>query len=71
MDDARYGVIYFSLGSLVETSAIIEDRLARELAQLFGKLKQRVLWKWEKSFTNLSDNIKISKWFPQQDILSE
>jgi len=39
---------------------------------VFGRLKQRVIWKWEDdSMTDLPPNVKTSKWLPQQDILSK
>jgi glucuronosyltransferase len=38
---------------------------------VFSKLKQKILWKWETTETmeGLPDNVKLSKWLPQQDIL--
>ncbi len=37
---------------------------------VFGKLKQRVLWKWEtENMPDKPDNVKLVKWAPQQDIL--
>ena len=38
---------------------------------IFSKLKQRVLWKFEdESIKNLPKNILIKKWLPQTDILA-
>lgn len=40
------------------------------LLNVFSKLKQQVLWKWEsESMPNLPANVKLSKWLPQQDLL--
>lgn len=37
----------------------------------FGKLKERVLWKYEnETLPNNPGNIKISSWIPQRDILA-
>ncbi|CAL4062136.1 unnamed protein product, partial [Meganyctiphanes norvegica] len=64
------GFIFFSLGSVVKPSDMPENtRLI--LVKVLGSLKQRVLWKWDKdNMEDLPSNVKISKWLPQQDILS-
>ncbi len=37
---------------------------------VFSKLKQRVVWKWENdTMENQPENVKLSYWLPQQDIL--
>lgn len=37
---------------------------------VFSRLKQRVVWKWEGEIpANVSSNVKLSKWLPQQDLL--
>ena len=37
----------------------------------FGKLKQKVLWKYEnETLPDNPGNIKIGSWFPQRDILA-
>ena len=41
------------------------------LISVFGKLKQRVIWKWEtESMEDKPDNLLLSSWLPQQDILA-
>ena len=36
----------------------------------FGKLKQKVLWKWETEIMdNKPSNVMLHKWLPQQDVL--
>ncbi|EDW66953.1 UDP-glycosyltransferase UGT5 [Drosophila virilis] len=64
------GVIYFSLGSNVKSKDLpVETR--NMLMMVFGGLKQRVLWKFEDDqLPNKPDNVFISKWFPQPDILA-
>lgn len=70
VNDAPYGVIYFSLGSIVKTSNLPSAQ-RDGLLRAFSKLKERVLWKWEDpDLPGKSDNVMISKWFPQQDLLA-
>ena len=71
MNDAKDGVIYFSLGSNLQMSDMATDNKFEAFLSVFKDLKQRVLWKWEKDFPLKPDNVKISKWFPQQDILGK
>ncbi|XP_058818775.1 UDP-glycosyltransferase UGT5-like [Topomyia yanbarensis] len=70
MDEAEHGVIYFSLGAYMQSSAMpIEKRLT--LLKVFGKLKQRVIWKFETDqIGSIPKNVMISKWAPQNDILA-
>lgn len=70
LDTAPNGAIYFSMGSNIQSASLpIEKRLA--IINVFAKLKQRVLWKWEDSkVPNLSANVMTSKWLPQEDILA-
>lgn len=68
LDSAKDGVIYFSMGSNLKSADIpLEKRNA--LLKVFGKLKQKVLWKFETEDVALPKNVKIQKWLPQQDIL--
>ncbi|GLV31320.1 UDP-glycosyltransferase family 49 member B2 [Carabus blaptoides fortunei] len=70
LDDAPNGVVYFSLGSNIKSS-LLSKKLKQEICNTFNELPYRVLWKFEQSnFTKLSNNVKIAKWLPQQDILS-
>lgn len=69
MDSAEHGVIYFSLGSVVKSSKMPQETVSLLLSEL-AKLKQTVLWKWEDDqLPNLPKNVKVKKWFPQNDIL--
>nr|CAI5816849.1 unnamed protein product [Callosobruchus analis] len=70
MDSAKEGVIYFSLGSNIKPSMMGEDKKMAILKSL-GKLKQKVLWKWdEDTIPGKPANVKLAKWFPQQDLLA-
>jgi UDP:flavonoid glycosyltransferase YjiC (YdhE family) len=63
------GFIYFSMGSAIQAHTMPE-KLRKTLVNVFGKLKQKVLWKWEtETMEDLPKNVKLGKWLPQQDIL--
>ncbi|XP_050503661.1 UDP-glycosyltransferase UGT5-like [Diabrotica virgifera virgifera] len=64
------GVILFSFGSFVNPSQL-SPRVKQAFVKALGKLKQKVLWKSdEDSFLGKPNNIKLSKWLPQEDILA-
>ena len=65
----REGVIYVSFGSVLKASVMSEDR-RKALLRVFGKLKQKVLWKWETDhMEDKPPNVMLHKWLPQQDVL--
>uniref|UniRef100_A0A182QE42 UDP-glucuronosyltransferase n=1 Tax=Anopheles farauti TaxID=69004 RepID=A0A182QE42_9DIPT len=70
LDDAPHGVIYFSMGSNIQSTQLpVEKREA--ILRVFGKLKQTVLWKWEdETLPNRPDNVIVKAWWPQDDILA-
>uniref|UniRef100_A0A182RDT2 UDP-glucuronosyltransferase n=1 Tax=Anopheles funestus TaxID=62324 RepID=A0A182RDT2_ANOFN len=72
MDEARHGVIYFSLGAYMQSAVMpVEKRTA--ILRVFGTLEQRVVWKFEDEGLLRNDvppNVLISKWAPQNDILA-
>jgi hypothetical protein len=70
LDEAKEGVVYFSMGSVVQSKDWTPE--SREaLLKAFSKLKQKVLWKYEnETLPNQPKNVKIGKWFPQRDILA-
>ncbi|XP_014261181.1 uncharacterized protein LOC106673546 [Cimex lectularius] len=71
MNGAKHGVIYFSFGSNIEISTLLNSDLVDTFMNVFRKLNQRVLWKWESdNLPAAPKNVKLSKWFPQQDILA-
>jgi hypothetical protein len=40
--------------------------------EVFSKLKQKVLWKWETdTLPGQPKNVMLGKWLPQSDILGE
>ncbi|XP_055295942.1 UDP-glucosyltransferase 2-like [Sitodiplosis mosellana] len=70
LDEAKHGVIYFSLGTVVNTSKMPKEKL-QVFLDTFRRLKQRVIWKLEnESIPNLPKNVMVKKWLPQTDILA-
>ncbi|KAH8294625.1 hypothetical protein KR018_000625 [Drosophila ironensis] len=70
IEGAEHGVIYFSMGSNLKSKTLpLEKRQA--LIDTFAQLKQRVLWKFEDpNLPGKPENVFISDWFPQDDILA-
>ena len=70
LDSADEGVVYFSMGSIIQaTDWPVEKREA--FVEAFGKLKQKVLWKYEnETLPGNPGNIMIGSWLPQRDILA-
>ncbi|XP_066247694.1 UDP-glycosyltransferase UGT5-like [Euwallacea similis] len=70
MDNAKEGVIYFSLGSNLVPSTMPKNK-KDIILKVLGSKKEKVLWKWnEDQLENQPKNVMISKWFPQQEILA-
>lgn len=69
MDQAAQGVIFFSMGSMLKSSKMPEQ-IKRGLIQMFGQLKQTVIWKFEEALPDLPKNVHILSWAPQQSILA-
>lgn len=70
LDSATEGVIYFSLGSNIQSTTLpVEKRDA--LLKTFAQFKQKVMWKWESdNLPGKPDNVFIKSWWPQDDILA-
>ncbi|XP_037945448.1 UDP-glycosyltransferase UGT5-like [Teleopsis dalmanni] len=70
IDEAEHGVIYFSMGSNLQSKNLpMEKRKA--ILETFRGIKQRVLWKFEDSkLADKPDNVFIKDWYPQDDILA-
>ncbi|KAG7164577.1 UDP-glucuronosyltransferase 3-like 2 [Homarus americanus] len=63
------GVIYFSLGSVMDSKSLPLE-YQQIFLQVFRRLPQRVIWKFEGELKDVPDNVMISKWLPQQDVLA-
>nr|XP_022906519.1 UDP-glucuronosyltransferase 1-9-like [Onthophagus taurus] len=69
LDSAKDGVIYFSMGSIMK-SQFMSNEIKEAFVDVFGKLKQTVLWKFEVEGLKVPKNVIIQKWFPQNEILA-
>jgi glucuronosyltransferase len=70
LDSATDGVILFSMGSIIQAVQWPEEK-REAFVKSFGKLKQKVLWKYEnETLPNKPSNVMISPWIPQRDILA-
>lgn len=65
------GVILFSMGTNVKSSDIQPDKL-QAFFNVFSKLKQKIIWKWEddKIPAKKPSNVLMQNWLPQDDILA-
>lgn len=70
LDQADEGVIYFSMGSNIQSTTLpVEKREA--ILKTFAQFKQKVMWKWESDdLPGKPDNVFIKSWWPQDDILA-
>ncbi|KAG5680759.1 hypothetical protein PVAND_010246 [Polypedilum vanderplanki] len=70
IDSAEDGVIIFTMGSFINSKDFpIEKREA--IVKTFGKLKQKIIWKYENdTLPDNPGNIKISSWLPQRDLIA-
>ncbi|XP_038207501.1 UDP-glycosyltransferase UGT5-like [Zerene cesonia] len=69
MDNAKHGVIYFSMGSNLR-SEYFPKELKEDLVKVLGELKQTVIWKFGEDLPNRPKNVHIVQWAPQQSILA-
>lgn len=69
LDNATNGFIYFSLGTNVK-SKNIPLGLRNVLLETFDELPYTILWKFEdEELPNKPNNVIVSPWLPQQDVL--
>ncbi|XP_045474740.1 UDP-glycosyltransferase UGT5-like isoform X3 [Harmonia axyridis] len=70
LDNAKHGVIYFSLGSNVKSKDMPKE--TRDfILRKFSKLKETVIWKFEDpDLPGKPDNVIIRNWLPQNDIFA-
>ncbi|CAG9767338.1 unnamed protein product [Ceutorhynchus assimilis] len=70
LDNAQDGVVYFSMGSNLKSRDMSMER-RQMFANVFGKLKEKVLWKFEdEHVAGMPDNVLTKSWLPQKDILA-
>ncbi|KAG5880941.1 hypothetical protein JTB14_007261 [Gonioctena quinquepunctata] len=70
MDQATEGVFFFSMGAFLPASKMAQE-FRDTLFQAFARIDQKIIWKWEGGIPpEVPDNVRMGKWFPQQDILA-
>ncbi|XP_056643872.1 UDP-glycosyltransferase UGT5-like [Diorhabda sublineata] len=69
MNDAKDGVILFSMGSIL-SGDLFSAQNKEAFLRIFSKLKQKVIWSVDDKMLEESDNIMLKKWVPQKDILA-
>ncbi|KAG5670550.1 hypothetical protein PVAND_000804 [Polypedilum vanderplanki] len=70
LDEAEDGAILFSLGSNAKSTFLPENTI-KTLLKAFSQIKQRVVMKWESdTLKGKPENVFISKWLPQDDVLA-
>lgn len=71
LDNAKDGAIYFSMGSNLR-SELMPVKARQNLLAAFAELKQKIIWKWETdTLPGKPDNVMVTKWAPQMEILSK
>jgi UDP:flavonoid glycosyltransferase YjiC (YdhE family) len=69
LDAATDGVIYFSMGSSIQSTTLPNEK-REALLRTFASFEQKVMWKWESDdLPGKPDNVFTKKWWPQADIL--
>lgn len=68
LDEATDGAILVSFGTFLQSSLMPPEKY-QAMIDAFGRLKQRIIWKWEDN-KKFPPNIYTSKWLPQADILA-
>jgi len=68
IDNSSHGIIYFTLGSIVEMSTL-PDHIQNAYKDGLSKVPQRILWKYEGEMKKKPINVMTRKWFPQREIL--
>ncbi|KAJ8731401.1 hypothetical protein PYW07_004565 [Mythimna separata] len=70
LDNAKHGAVYMNFGSNVRSSELPAEK-RNAFLNVFRKLKQTILWKWEDDkLENKPNNLIVRKWLPQKEILS-
>ncbi|XP_026736022.1 UDP-glucuronosyltransferase 2B18-like [Trichoplusia ni] len=69
LDSSKNGVIYISFGTNTDPTLLSPERI-QVLLKAFAQLSYDVLWKWNgDELPGRTENIRISKWLPQSDLL--
>ncbi|KAI5645183.1 UDP-glucoronosyl and UDP-glucosyl transferase domain-containing protein [Phthorimaea operculella] len=69
LDSSKHGVIYVSFGTNADPANLHPEKI-QTFVKVFSKLPYDILWKWNHDILpGKTENIKISKWLPQSDLL--
>lgn len=69
LDNAEHGVVFISWGSMIRADSLPAAK-RDAILKAVKRLKQKVIWKWEnETLANMPENMLISKWLPQRDVL--
>lgn len=68
----EHGVIVFSLGGNIKSADMSDDKL-QIFYNVFTKLKQQIIWKWESDRVPSGNpaNVHLLQWLPQVDLLAQ
>lgn len=70
LDSSTEGAILFSMGSIVKSTDWSEQQ-REAFVKTFGKLKLKVIWKYEnETLAGNPGNVMIGSWIPQRDIMA-
>ena len=69
MDSHPEGVAYVSFGSHFKASNMKPNQKAM-FHEAFEELKIPIIWKWDDDISGIPNNVFVSKWVPQNDLLS-
>ncbi|XP_072946254.1 UDP-glucosyltransferase 2-like [Epargyreus clarus] len=69
LNNSKNGVIYVSFGTNIRTSLLLPEKV-QIMIKVFSNLPYDILWKMDTTeLSGTSNNIKISEWLPQADLL--
>lgn len=67
LDSSTEGVIYFSMGSNIQSTTLPAEK-REALLKTFAQFKEKVMWKWENdNLPGKPSNVFIKSWWPQDD----
>ncbi|XP_046658308.1 UDP-glycosyltransferase UGT5-like [Homalodisca vitripennis] len=70
LNESTEGAILFSMGSVLQSSSFPPAK-RQAIMDAFAELPVRVVMKWEDdTLPGKPDNVRLSKWLPQRDILA-
>jgi len=69
MDSATEGAVLVSFGSSLKPDQMPQEKI-QVFIDTFKQLGMKVIWKWDKEMPGLPNNILLSSWLPQQDLLA-